>query len=200
MNVSKDILRHLIENYFHPTEVYQCQFVSKFTRSCITLQQLYKSRCNIITINMHKKQNEYFRKRRINDINNLVNEKLKNQKGRKTTRKKLLKLKYSKQEGDTRCNFCTYTATPNEISLHTIKHADYHYYEIINCETCGCLNPDEKESPHFKEGCPLTEYYCVNCRISAPGKFLEQHCECKTNESYKICSCIYKSKYQGIDI
>ena len=72
MNVSKDILRHLIENYFHLTEIYQCQFVSKFTRSCITPQKLYDARCSKVAINMQKKQNKYLIKRRKENIEYFV--------------------------------------------------------------------------------------------------------------------------------
>ena len=178
MNMHKDILRLLIEKYFHDETVYSCQFVSKFCNSCITETRRYDAQCEKLAMNMREKQKKYFEKKRNRYITLAVNEKLKNLKGKRTiTLRKLLKQKYLKQEGNPYCDYCSLIASPNEISLHIIKHANYHLdnYTRITCQVCGCINPDDIGSPHFKEGCPHTKSYCF-CGTLAPNKFHEYHC------------------------
>jgi len=178
MNVSKDILRLLIEEYFHDETIYSCQFVSKFVNSCIIESRRYSAQCEKIAVNMRKKQNEYFMKKRKQCIDLAVNEKLKHFKGRRIfTMKKLLTSKYSKQEGNPYCDYCSYIASPKEISVHVIKHADYHIEKRTICNECNCVNPQEKDSPHCKDGCPLREYTCFLGNL-APTKFHKYHCRC----------------------
>ena len=176
MNVSKDILRHLIVNYFHLTEIYQCQFVSKFVRSCISKESLYNIRCNKLCINMQLRQNKYIAKRRKEDIFYLADLKINSLNDGLNhiyLRKKIIE-KYTKQEGDTRCGKCLWSDTPNKIKEH-MKNCNARYF--INCKECGCLNIAERKSPHSDEGCPLFKYYhCNECKFSAPIKFLRYHC------------------------
>ena len=60
----KDILRLLIEKYFHDETVYACQFVSKFCNSCITETRRYDAQCEKLAMNMQDKQKKYFEKKR----------------------------------------------------------------------------------------------------------------------------------------
>lgn len=154
MNVSKDIFRLLIEEYFCLKTIYQCQFVSRFANKCIPLQKKRNAQYEKSASNMRTKQRKYFEDKRKERIASFVNEKV--WLGNNNKRKALIK-KYSKQEDDCFCEYCPFTGSPNEVFVHIRTHSAYHAQpQIKNCKKCNCINPNEMESPHFKEGCPLT--------------------------------------------
>ena len=184
MNLSKDIMRHLIENYFHLTEIYQCQFVSKFVRSCITPQQLYKSQCNKVALNMQKKQNKYLIKRRKENIEYFVDLKislLNDGSNHMYLRKKLIE-KYTNQKGDTFCYKCNRHAIPDVITKHFCTGK-----QLSKCKDCGCENPNEFKSPHRQENCPLFSEgnMCINCDLkNVASLYIKHHCCCKGTVYY----------------
>ena len=104
-------------------------------------------------------------------------------------RKKLIE-KYTNQKGDTFCYKCNRHAIPDVITKHfcTGKH-------IPKCKECGCENPDEKESPHWKERCPLFSEgnVCINCDLkNIASLYIKHHCRCKGTvyyENFGLLSC-----------
>ena len=192
MNLSKDIMRHLIENYFHLTEIYQCQFVSKFTNKCITSQQLYKAQCYKVALNMQKRQNKYLVRRRKENIEYFADLKISllNDGGNHMYLRKKLIEKFTKQKGDTFCDKCCRHAIPDIIAKHVCNGI-----QIPECKECGCVNPREFKSPHWKERCPLFSEgnVCINCDLkNVASLYIKHHCRCKGTvwyEYFGLVSC-----------
>lgn len=155
MKVSKNILCFLIRDYFDLKTLYNCQFVSTFARKCIPTEKIHKARHDKFIANFHYKQNNYFEIKRRENIIKYINKKFKNE---KKSKKNLIKEKYLKQGGDCFCKFYPYSGSPNNVLVHMHTHGDFHARKCDDkCYKCGCVNPNEKESPHFKEGCPINK-------------------------------------------
>ena len=182
-NVSKDILRLLISQYFSKEDVYTCQWVCKWFKSCITSDNLYLAQCAYVAKNIRDSQIKYFEKRRKSDIEYLVHKeikKLKDGANHLYLRKKLT-TKYTNQKGDTRCWKCHKMGTPEIITLHFVNCKGLH---PERCSTCGTFNPHEYLSPH-DPGCPLTLTSCVcnaetfyffeKCEVNGPYQMVKHH-------------------------
>jgi hypothetical protein len=158
-HVSKDIMTLLISQYFDKESVYNCQFTSKWVKKCISEENLYLARCAKIAKNMQEKQNKYIFKRRLKDIKECVNQEislLRDGGDHLYLTKKLID-KYNKQEGDTRCWSCGKFGTPNVIREHK-KVCTWKPFSD-KCKHCGCENPEEYKSPHWRS-CPLIIIPC----------------------------------------
>lgn len=174
-NVSKDILRLLISQYFSKEDVYTCQWVCKWFKSCISVDNLYLAQCAYVAKKMQETQSKYLEKRRKKDIEWLVYQEIRKLKdgANHLYLKKKLTTKYTNQEGDTRCWKCYGKGTPEVITAHIPDCKGLH---SKNCSTCGALNPDEYLSPH-DAGCPLPLTYCKHINGKAESLFCFEKCE-----------------------
>jgi len=177
MLLSKDIMRWMIENYFDKETVYTFQFVSKWTKSCITSDNLYLAQCAKVAKDMQNIQVKYLNKRRQKDIYYVVNLEIANLEDKKLhlyLKKKLL-IKYEKQEGDTRCWKCYKISTPNDIKEHIKTCPWSKFTKPIKCKMCDTSNYEEYDSPHRSDRCPLEIISCCYCDFKGPRKLIYHH-------------------------
>lgn len=188
-NVSKDILRLLISQYFSKEDVYTCQWVCKWFKSCISVDNLHLAQRAYVAKNMRDVQSKYLEKRRKKDIECVVYQEIRKLKdgANHLYLKKKLAAKYTNQEGDTRCWKCGKIGTPKNIILH-IDNCIGPYPQ--QCRMCGSLNPNEYLSPHH-DACPFWFTPCTYfCEKGDPYSYFEK---CKKSGSYQMIKHHHKT-------